>query len=140
AELTRSSERMAQRIASEREFAANASHQLRTPLTALSMRLEEIQLMTADPHIAEEGAVSLDQIERLVRVVDDLLKSSRQVDGGTTEAVLLKEIFAQQESEWAPSFQRAERELDITDPGETEALATPGALSQVVATLLENSL
>ncbi len=140
AELTRSSERMAKRLASEREFAANASHQLRTPLTALSMRLEEIQLMTTDPHIAEEASVSLDQIERLVGVVDDLLKSSRAADGGTTEAVRLKEVFEQQRQEWAPSFERVGRELEITDPQATEALATPGALSQAIATLIENSL
>lgn len=140
AELTRSAERMAQRLASEREFAANASHQLRTPLTALSMRLEEIQLVTEDPHIAQEASVSLDQIERLVGVVDDLLKASRDADGGTTEAVPLKNIFQQQEGEWAPSFARAERTLEIEDPGEIEALATPGALSQVLATLIENSL
>lgn len=140
AELARSSERMAQRLASEREFAANASHQLRTPLTALSMRLEEIQLMTTDPHIAEEASVSLDQIERLVGVVDDLLKASRRTDGGTTEAVPLKEIFDQQSDEWTPSFQRADRALTFADPGALEVLATPGGLSQVIATLLENSL
>lgn len=139
-ELTRSSERMAQRLASEREFAANASHQLRTPLTALSMRLEEIQLMTSDPHIAEEASVSLDQIERLVGVVDDLLTSSRKTDGGTTEAVGLRDVFSQQDAEWARSFQRRARTLELTDPGSTEVLATPGALSQVIATLLENSL
>lgn len=140
AELTRSAERMAQRLASEREFAANASHQLRTPLTALSMRLEEIQLMTDDPHIEKEAAVSLDQIERLVGVVDELLKTSRHTEGGTTEAVKLEEIFEQQQREWGPSFERAGRQLVIDDPGDTEALATPGALSQVIATLLENSL
>ena len=104
------------------------------------MRLEEIQLITADPHIEEEASASLDQIERLVGVVDDLLKSSRKTDGGSTEAVVLKEIFEQQATEWEPSFQRAERELEFTDPGATEVLATPGALSQVIATLLENSL
>ena len=54
-ELVRSGERMAARMASEREFAANASHQLRTPLTALSMRLEEIEMTAEDPHIAEEA-------------------------------------------------------------------------------------
>src|SRR5690606_36780424 len=46
-ELVRSGERIAARMASEREFVANASHQLRTPLTALSMWLEEIE-MTAE--------------------------------------------------------------------------------------------
>lgn len=140
AELTRSSERMAARLASEREFAANASHQLRTPLTALSMRLEEIQLVTEDPHIAQEASVSLDQIERLVGVVDDLLKSSRHTEGGTTQPVALEEIFDQQRYEWEQSFARAGRELVIEPPLQTTALATPGALSQVVATLIENSL
>src|SRR5690625_5186276 len=135
AELTRSAERMAQRLASEREFAANASHQLRTPLTALSMRLEEIQLMTDDPHIEKEAAVSLDQIERLVGVVDELLKTSRHTEGGTTEAVDLNDVFDQQLREWGPSFERSQRSLVIEDPGQTQALATPGALSQVIATL-----
>lgn len=138
-ELVRSGERVTARIAAERQFAANASHQLRTPLTALSMRLEEIEMLSEDPEVQAEAQASLAQIERMVAVVDDLLKTARRSDGGTTEAVDLSEIFAQQATEWTPTYERAGREL-VFSPTTEEALATPGALAQVISTLLENSL
>ncbi|MDR0945094.1 MAG: hypothetical protein LBM66_02890, partial [Bifidobacteriaceae bacterium] len=78
-ELSRSAERMARRLAAEREFAADAYHQLRTPLTALSMRLEEIEGVTDQPEVAEEARVSLEQIERLTQTINELLgRSSRE--------------------------------------------------------------
>jgi len=140
AELARSADRMAGRLAAERQFAADASHQLRTPLTALSMRLEEIMLATDSEEIREEGRISLEQVERLVRVVDDLLMASRRSQGGTTEAVDLIEVVHQQEEEWAPTFELAGRRLAVDVDPATQVLATPGALAQVLATLIENSL
>lgn len=140
AELVRTSDRLAGRIAAERQFAANVSHQLRTPLTALSMRLEEIQMLADDEDVREEARVSLEQVERLVQVVDDLLKSSRKTDGGTTESLHLQEVFAQQEDEWAQTFARAGRGLEFHAGQDDAVFATPGALSQTLATLLENSL
>lgn len=139
-ELVRSGERMAGRMAAEKEFAANASHQLRTPLTALTMRLEEIEMTSEDPHIAEEARISLEQVERLVGVVDDLLSAARRTDGGTTEPLQLSEIFEQQQREWGPTFKRAGRKLRFADSDELAVLATPGALTQALSTLLENSL
>lgn len=140
AELARSADRMAGRLAAERQFASDASHQLRTPLTALSMRLEEIMLATDDPQVREEARISLEQVERLVRVVDDLLTSSRRAQGGTTEAVPLVDVVHQQEEEWAPTFAAAGRRLVVEVDPQTQVLATPGALAQVLATLIENSL
>lgn len=139
-ELVRSGERMASRMAAEKEFAANASHQLRTPLTALTMRLEEIEMTADDPHIAEEARISLEQVERLVGVVDDLLSAARRTDGGTTEPLQLSEIFEQQQREWGPTFKRAGRPLQFSDQDDLAVLATPGALTQALSTLLENSL
>lgn len=140
AELARSADRMAGRLAAERQFASDASHQLRTPLTALSMRLEEIMLAAGEPEVREEARISLEQVERLVRVVDDLLASSRRAQGGTTEAVSLHEVVHQQEEEWAPTFAAAGRRLVVDVDPSVQVLATPGALAQVLATLIENSL
>ena len=140
AELARSADRMAGRLAAERQFAADASHQLRTPLTALSMRLEEITAASDDDVVREEARISLEQVERLVTVVDDLLSRSRRASGGTTEAVHLLDVVHQQEEEWRPSYAAAHRRLVVEVPAGVAVLATPGALAQVLATLIENSL
>jgi len=140
AELARSSDRMAGRLAAERQFASDASHQLRTPLTALSMRLEEITAASAKPEVREEARIALEQVERLVTVVDDLFTRSRRAQGGTTEAVRLIDVARQQEEEWEPSFAAAGRELVLDVAQDAQVLATPGALAQALATLIENSL
>ncbi|MDO8108538.1 ATP-binding protein [Isoptericola sp. b441] len=140
AELGRSADRLAGRLAVERQFAADASHQLRTPLTALTMRLDEISLASDSDVVREEARIAMGQVERLVAVVDDLLRRSRSATGGTTEAVHLLEVVHQQHEEWGPAFARAGRTLSVEVPADTTVLATPGALTQVLATLIENSL
>jgi len=78
------SDRLAGRLAAERQFGADASHQLRTPLTALSMRLEEIMLESDQAAVRDEARISLEQVERLVTVVDDLLMASRRSGPAST--------------------------------------------------------
>jgi signal transduction histidine kinase len=140
AELARTSDRLAGRLAAERQFAADASHQLRTPLTALSMRLEEIEALSEQDEVREEAHLALEQTERLTGVVEDLLRTSRSAGGGTTEAVHLGDVFEQQREEWARTFKKAKRELVFDDAAGLAVLATPGSLAQVLATLLENAL
>lgn len=139
-ELARSADRMAGRLAAERQFASNASHQLRTPLTALSMRLEEIQDLAESDEVREEARISLEQVERLGTVIDDLLASSRRTTSGTTEVIHLDDIFRQQEEEWGRTFDAAGRWLDVEYGSGVSVLATPGGVAQILATLLENSL
>lgn len=138
-ELNRSATRMGARLASERQFAADASHQLRTPLTALSMRLEEITATSTQAEVREEAEKSLEQVERLVGVVDELLGRTRRALGSGTELVMLADVFEQQLAEWEESFHQAGRHLNIV-PTEASVFATPGGLAQVLATLIENSI
>jgi signal transduction histidine kinase len=138
--LERSSERVSRLIASERQFASDASHQLRTPLTALSMRLEEI-LNTDDPEIVrEEARVALGQLERLSAVVDHLLDNARATRSATARAQPVDRIIRQQVEEWRPAYDAAGRRIAVTGVAGLRGCATPGGLAQVIATLLENSL
>ena len=138
--LVRSAQQLSQSISSERSFASDASHQLRTPLTALLMRLEEIAA-TDDIEVArEEAAVAISQVERLSRVVDELLQRRRSVPETARPEVVLDSVLASLQREWQPAFETARRSIRVHGERGLSVRATPIALSQVFSTLLENSL
>ncbi|MFF7204880.1 MULTISPECIES: ATP-binding protein [unclassified Streptomyces] len=138
--LDASAERIARMLTAERRLAADASHQLRTPLTALSMRLEEIS-ETDDPATAkEEASVALAQVERLTDVVERLLTNSRDPRIGSAIVFDLDEIVKQQIEEWRPAYRSAGRAVVCSGKTGMRAVGTPGAVAQVLAALIENSL
>lgn len=140
-ELSRSGERIIGRIAKERQFASDVTHQLRTPLTALSMRIEEIEYLTDDQEVRSETEACLEQVERITQVVEDLKKRAAQANHGNTQAVKIEDIFRQQKNEWASQFAAVGREIVFDNPvTDRLPLATPSSLSQAIATLVENSL
>ena len=139
--LDGSAQRISELLAAEREFAADASHQLRTPLTALSMRLEEMIAAADQPEVVhEEGAAALLQTERLADVVSQLLGRTHRSATNTPEVVGVDDIVAQQVVEWDPAFRRKNRKLEVVGEKNLTAHVTPGMLSQVIATLLDNAL
>lgn len=138
-ELARTGERMAGRLAAERQAAADASHQLRTPITALSMRLEEIELISSEEDVRAEARTCLEQVERMTNVVTELLDVSKR-ESGQTEAIHILEVFNTAREEWEDQFEAAGRSLVFLDEAERPILADAGKLGQVLATLIENSL
>jgi signal transduction histidine kinase len=139
--LDSSARRVSDLLTAEREFASDASHQLRTPLTALSMRLEEMIASADDPDaVRAEGEAALTQTERLADVVSQLLGRTRHVGTKAPTFLGVDDTLAQQVAEWEPAFRRANRKLELTGEKGLHGYATTGTLAQVVATLLDNAL
>ncbi|MEP6855174.1 MAG: HAMP domain-containing sensor histidine kinase [Pedococcus sp.] len=138
--LARSAQTLTKSLASERDFAADASHQLRTPLTALLMRLEEIAATDDLEVVQEEANIAIAQVERLTRVVDDLMSRPRRGGDEPKATVSLDSVIAALQREWQPAFEQARRSVRVHGERGLVVQATPVALSQVLSTLLENSL
>ncbi|MFJ9040542.1 ATP-binding protein [Streptomyces sp. NPDC102406] len=138
--LDGSAERIARMLTAERRLAADASHQLRTPLTALSMRLEEITMTDDLAEVKEEATIALAQVERLTDVVERLLTNSRDPRIGSAVSFDLDEVIKQQLEEWRPAYRSAGRAIVSSGKHHLTAVGTPGAVAQVLAALIENSL
>lgn len=138
--LDASAERIARMLTAERRLAADASHQLRTPLTALSMRLEEITVTDDLATVKEEASIALTQVERLTDVVERLLTNSRDPRIGSAVAFDVDEVVKQQLEEWRPVYRSTGRAIVCSGRQGMRAVGTPGAVAQVLAALIENSL
>jgi signal transduction histidine kinase len=134
-------QRVTDLISAEQDFAVDASHQLRTPLTALSMRIEEMVTAAGDADVVrEEGAAALAQTDRLTQVVGQLLDRARRSSSGAPRLSSIDDIIEQQRLEWEPAFRAKGRRLEVVGEKGLRAYLSPGGVSQVIATLLDNAL
>jgi len=137
--LDSSAQDIAALIGRERDLASDISHQLRTRLTGLRLRLEELADYP-DPKVAEEVREALEQTDRLVTVVDDLLANARSERASGASEITLVDELSEIEVEWGPRLQEQGRTLSVRCPRDIQVRATPGRLREAIGVLMENSL
>lgn len=130
---------LAQERARDRDFAADASHQLRTPLTALLMRLEEIGQTDDLGVVRDEAAVAVTQVERLTGVIDTMRTRSKGEKAQLPE-ISLDSVLAGLQREYQPAFTAAHRTMRVEGPPGLAVRAAPMDLAQILQILIENSL
>lgn len=137
--LARSGHRIGELVDRQRQFARDAAHQLRTPLTAIGLRLEEIATADVPGEIRDDAESALAQVDRLATVVTVLLSRARG-DGSRARPVDVAELFDELARHWGPLTDRVGRQLVVeTGPGPLLGLANRDHLAQAIAVLIENA-
>jgi two-component system, OmpR family, sensor kinase len=150
-QLARAFNEMQRRLArldeARKEFIANASHELRTPIFSLGGFVELLEDEDIDEDTrAEFLATMREQVDRLQKLTTELLDLSR-LDAGSLEleleAVPLRTLAGQVAGEFAAAAARQRARIDVAGIGldaEVEALCDPERVAQILRVLLDNAL
>ncbi|MFE9020522.1 sensor histidine kinase [Streptomyces sp. NPDC007808] len=141
--LNQGAERLDTLIAAQRIFVADASHQLRTPLTALRLSLDNIADGVDDEFVREDVEQATAEVVRMSRLVNGLLVLARaEAQVAAAEPLPLMDVVRERLAVWRPAAD--ERGVTITLRGSIDGrlsvLASPGALDQVLDNVLSNAL
>ncbi|MDQ3760343.1 MAG: HAMP domain-containing histidine kinase [Actinomycetota bacterium] len=126
-------------LARERSFSADASHQLRTPLTGLRLRLEA----ALDPpgqdlrHAITDGIAAADRLEQ---TIEELLALARDTRSSSATPLDLRGLLNEIEAGWHDRLAAQDRALRMAvDPQAPVSLASTAAVRQVLTVLLDNA-
>ncbi|MGZ5307154.1 MAG: ATP-binding protein [Actinomycetota bacterium] len=142
-ELAGSFDEMADRVErtvqAQREFVANASHQLRTPLTGMKLRLESAIERADTPEMTHDLTAADREIDRLAATVDRLLVMARTLEEGGSTEIELHDAAERAADRWRERAATRGSTVSVDgDPVTSQANATD--VDQILDNLLENAM
>jgi signal transduction histidine kinase len=128
-----------------REFVANASHEMRTPLTSLNILVKSLREYPLDEEEREEFLEDIDlELERLIHLVENLLDLTRLDRLGAEDTMVMADVVPTVKNTLQILLKRAEEKgivLDYSLPERTDPIfAVLHQIKQVVFNLVDNAI
>jgi signal transduction histidine kinase len=134
-------DQLSRALATEKRFVADASHQLRTPLTGLRLRVEAARGESREPAVDEELDAALEELDRLALMIDELLQLSRAGERTTAgERLALPELATRAAQRWTAAAAERDQRLTATADGAGAAWLSPEDADRILDALVENAL
>ena len=135
AALDATADRLGRAIQRGSAFTADASHQLRTPLTALRLQLEALEASGADPAAIADALAEADRLER---TIDELVALTR-LDVAERE-VAPADLVTSRLAAWRALAAEQGRQVFLDEVPCPPVRVRPGAIGQALQVLLDNAL
>ena len=139
AALNATARRLEELLEAERAFSANASHQLRTPLTALRLHIEELA-GSADPQTRQDAMLALAEADRLEVTIEDLLAFARRGHPGPQEELEVASLVRGRKPSWDRLADAKGRRVIFDSSVPCRARASATSLTQSLDALVDNAI
>jgi signal transduction histidine kinase len=145
-ELAQAFNLMARRLQSlvdeQKAFAADASHQLRTPLTALQLRIDRLRESLGSKTASSKKFDDIErEIYRMRRLIEGLLALGRaSSEDLSREQIDLAKVVRERVDEWTGLAEENGATLTLSSPESVRVLAVPTAVEQIIDNYIDNAL
>jgi signal transduction histidine kinase len=136
--LERAGAQVQEMLTRHRSFLLDASHELRTPITALRLELEDLSFAGGlPPAAAEQLQRSMGELDRLSTSVDAMLAATRERRVGDVD---LRDLARSTAQRWTANLRPLGRTVEVTGIEPAPVRLAPGAVEQVLDGLMENAV
>ncbi|WP_026919197.1 HAMP domain-containing sensor histidine kinase [Gordonia shandongensis] len=137
--LAEANAEIALRLEREGEIVGDVSHQLRSRLTAVHLRLDELTLHD-DPTVVTEAEAGMEQVERLADELDEMVAVSR-ADSRARCGIDVRSVAGTLVHDLRPAFEaRGRRLVMIVSDDVRDTYGRPGRLREALSVLIDNAL
>ena len=131
-------DRLERLVRAQREFAGNASHQLRTPLTGLKLRLESAAAK-APPELQKDLAAAEHEADRMAEIVGRLLTMARLVETGSAPDTDIANVVDRAAARWRDRAAASATTIRSVGPSGV-VKADPNDVGQILDNLIDNAI